>query len=272
VCATASNRMARQPLMTLTGRAGRTRTWSRARGQAQPQVTTGGDVDVTPSLPATTRRQNRILTARYQGESVPGSSSEPGNRPWTRGSPGTEGIPGLQPGPKFGLYMAEPVCVPKTSSTSCDQAIFVGQAAGVSLFSGAVLVEVGRFGQRFQRRGAVQGAVRPVLVMVGLVLAQDPPRMVLVPDEGAVQELASASPIRRSAIAFLRGVAALQSTVRMPASARTAPNAAVKFDPRSRIMNLARCACSPRSMSRLRACWAVAAQITLSCWPRSTFH
>jgi hypothetical protein len=81
--------------------------------------------------------------------------------------------------------------------------------------------------------------VRPVLIVVGLVLAQDPPQMVLVPDAGAVQELASASAIQRSMIAFMRGVATLQSTVRMPASARTASNAAVKFDPRSRIMNLA---------------------------------
>jgi hypothetical protein len=39
----------------------------------------------------------------------------------------------------------------------------------------------------------VQGAVRPVLVVVSLVLAQDPPQMVLVPDQGAVQELAAAS-------------------------------------------------------------------------------
>src|SRR5450755_1184953 len=62
--------------------------------------------------------------------------------------------------------------------------------------------------------------------------------MGLVPDQGAVQELAAASPIQRSAIAFMRGVATLQSTIRIPASARTASNAAVKFDPRSRIMNL----------------------------------
>jgi hypothetical protein len=59
--------------------------------------------------------------------------------------------------------------------------------------SDAVLVEIDRFRQRLQRRGAVQGAVRPMLVMVDLVLAQDPPQMVLVPDQGAVQELASAS-------------------------------------------------------------------------------
>ena len=41
----------------------------------------------------------------------------------------------------------------------------------------------------------------------------------------------------------MRGVRTLQSTVRIPASARTASNAAVKFEPRSRIMNLIRSAC-----------------------------
>ena len=91
-----------------------------------------------------------------------------------------------------GLGLA--VWVPITPSTSCDQAIFVDQATDGSLSSDAVLVEIDRFGQRFQRRGAVQGAVRPMLVVVALVIAQDPPQMVLVPDEGAVQELASPSP------------------------------------------------------------------------------
>ena len=38
------------------------------------------------------------------------------------------------------------LCVPKTSSTSCDQAIFVNQANGTSLFWDAVLVEIDRFG------------------------------------------------------------------------------------------------------------------------------
>jgi hypothetical protein len=36
--------------------------------------------------------------------------------------------------------------------------------------------------------------VRPVLIVVDLVLAQDPPQMGLVPDEGSVQQLATASP------------------------------------------------------------------------------
>jgi hypothetical protein len=35
--------------------------------------------------------------------------------------------------------------------------------------------------------------VWPVLIVVGLVLAQDLPQMVLIPDQGAVEKLASAS-------------------------------------------------------------------------------
>jgi hypothetical protein len=81
----------------------------------------------------------------------------------------------------------------ETSSTSRDQAIFIDQATDASLPSDAVLGQIDRLGQQFQRRGAVQGAARPVPIVVGLVLAQDPPQMVLVPHEGTVQELATAS-------------------------------------------------------------------------------
>jgi hypothetical protein len=46
-----------------------------------------------------------------------------------------------------GAEMAhDALCVPKTSSKSCDQAIFVDQATGASLSSDAVLVEIDRFG------------------------------------------------------------------------------------------------------------------------------
>jgi hypothetical protein len=38
------------------------------------------------------------------------------------------------------------VWVPITSSTSCDQVIFIDHASDVSLFSDAVLVEVDRLG------------------------------------------------------------------------------------------------------------------------------
>src|ERR1019366_4050361 len=63
---------------------------------------------------------------------------------------------------RFGAGWRAPgcLCVPITSSTSCDQVIFVDQAIDVSLSSDAVQVEVDRLGERFQRRGAAQGAVR----------------------------------------------------------------------------------------------------------------
>lgn len=83
--------------------------------------------------------------------------------------------------------------VPKTSSKSCEQAMFVDLATDASVSSDAVLLKIDGFGQRFQRRGAVQGAVRPVLIVVSLILTQDPAQMVLVPDESAVQEFAAAS-------------------------------------------------------------------------------
>jgi hypothetical protein len=70
--------------------------------------------------------------------------------------------------------------------------------------------------------------MRPVLIVVSFVAAQDPPQMGLVPDEGAVQAFASAS----AGPAFDDRVPAvvrmLQGTIRIPASARTAPDAAVK--------------------------------------------
>ena len=38
------------------------------------------------------------------------------------------------------------LCVPRTSSTSCDQAVFADQATDARLSSDAVLTEIGRFG------------------------------------------------------------------------------------------------------------------------------
>ena len=101
-----------------------------------------------------------------------------------------------------------------------------------SLFSDAVLLKIDRFAQRFRRRGCVQRAVRSVLIVMSLVITQDPPQLALVPGQGAVQELARHPPIQRSAIAFMRGVRTLQSTVRMPASVvEDRSDAAVKFEP-----------------------------------------
>ena len=56
------------------------------------------------------------------------------------------------------------------------------------------LIEVGdAIGQRAQRRGLLQGAVRPAGVVEGLVLAQDDHQMPLVPYQGPVQRLAPAA-------------------------------------------------------------------------------
>ena len=44
------------------------------------------------------------------------------------------------------LDNAADLCVPKTSSTSCDQAIFVNQATDASVFSDAVVIEIDRVG------------------------------------------------------------------------------------------------------------------------------
>jgi transposase len=117
--------------------------------------------------------------------------------------------------------------VPRTSSTSGDQAVFVDHAADAKVSSDTVLLKIDRFGERFQRRSGIERSVRPVLIVMGLVLAQDPPQMVLIPDEGASRSSRRHPPIQRSAIAFMRGVRTLQSTVRIPVSARIASNAAV---------------------------------------------
>jgi hypothetical protein len=51
-----------------------------------------------------------------------------------------------EPGSDPYFVMAYDLCVPKTSSESCDQAIFIDQGTGVSLFSDAVLAEIDRLG------------------------------------------------------------------------------------------------------------------------------
>ena len=106
-------------------------------------------------------------------EACPGQAGRDGD-----GQDPGEGRCGEQHCDDHGHVEDDELCVPRTSSTSCDQAIFVDQATGASVFSDAVLLQIDRFGQRCQRRGAVQRAVRPMLVMVGLVVAQDPPQMV----------------------------------------------------------------------------------------------
>src|SRR5260370_41735626 len=69
------------------------------------------------------------------------------------------------------------LCVPKTSSTPCGQAIFVDQATEASVFPDAALVEIGRLVWRVLRRGRPPGGGGPVGHVGGAVDAPGaPPR------------------------------------------------------------------------------------------------
>src|ERR1039458_3817929 len=108
-----------------------------------------------------------------------------------------------------------------------------------------------------------------MLVMVSLVLAQEPPQMVLVPDQGAVQELAAASADPALGDRVHAGAPDVAQHGPDPgAGQETASKMSVKSEPRSRIMNLTRCVCSPRSMSRLRACCVVHSPVGCKVTPR----
>ena len=70
----------------------------------------------------------------------------------------------------------------------CHQAIFVDHAPSAVAPPDAEVVQVGdAVWQRAERRGLVQGAVRPVHVAEVLVLAQHGHQVALVPDQGPVQ-------------------------------------------------------------------------------------
>ena len=55
-------------------------------------------------------------------------------------------VAGLRPAIGSRPYRSGPLSVPKTSSTSRDQAVFVDQAADAGLFPDAVLFKIDRFG------------------------------------------------------------------------------------------------------------------------------
>jgi hypothetical protein len=76
----------------------------------------------------------------------------------------------------------------------CHQAILVNYSSGtVAPEDPAVMQVRDAIGQRSQRRGLGQGAVRPVRIVEVLVLAQHDHQMPLIPDQGPVQELAAAA-------------------------------------------------------------------------------
>jgi hypothetical protein len=75
-------------------------------------------------------------------------------------------------------------------------------------------------------------------------------------DEGAVQEFAAASSDPAFGDRVHAGGPDVAEHDPDPGVGEDRMDAAVKFDPRSRIMSLTRSACPPRSIRRLRACWA----------------
>ena len=112
--------------------------------------------------------------------------------------PGTDRLcGGLDPGNGLNL----PSHHPQTGSPNsvgaenlCHQAILMNHAPSAVAPLDPELVQVGdAVWQRAQRRGLVQGAVRPVRVVEVLVLAQDGHQVPLVPDQRSVQQLASAA-------------------------------------------------------------------------------
>ena len=83
---------------------------------------------------------------------------------------------------------------PVGAENLCHQAVFMNHASGAVAALDPELIEVGdAIGQRAQRRGLLQGAVRLVGVAGGLVVAQDDHQMPLVPYQGPVQQLAPAA-------------------------------------------------------------------------------
>ena len=58
----------------------------------------------------------------------------------------TDGRPRIPAYLRVQVIVKLSLCVPKTSSRSCDQAILVDQATDASVSSDAVLVEIDRFG------------------------------------------------------------------------------------------------------------------------------
>jgi len=231
-------------------------------------------------VPRARRRRSRSLTrpADPRRSSRQGRSDRPRGRA-PSGSPRRETSPHTQdasqrrtpPAPdRRRDRRARPLpslWVPRTSSTSRNQVILVDQTTDASLSSDAVLLKIDRFGQRFQRRCRVQGTVRPVLIMVVLVVAQDLLQMALVPDKGAVQELASASPdpafgnrVHAERLHVAHGPDPGISEDRVECGGEVRATVAD--------MNFIRSACSPRSMIRLRACWVVHSPVGYSVTPR----
>ncbi|MFF5233584.1 hypothetical protein [Dactylosporangium sp. NPDC000521] len=89
-------------------------------------------------------------------------------------------------------------------------------------------------------------------VVEGLELAERVQEVALVPDQGAVQESLRQLSIQRSMMEFIRGIRMPVVMTVSPVSVIRASKAAVNFESRSRIKNLALLPTSSRSITTLR--------------------
>src|SRR5215472_3006424 len=80
------------------------------------------------------------------------------------------------------------------AENQCHQAILMNHATGAITSLNPELVKVGDVvGERAQRRGLLQGAVRPVGVVEVFVLSQHGHKVPLVPYQGPVEQFAAAA-------------------------------------------------------------------------------
>ena len=96
------------------------------------------------------------------------------------------------------------LCVPKIPSMSHDLRVFVDDTAGQVSSAGSERVKVcDGFGQEFEVCGLSGGAV---LVVVDLVLSQQPQKKSLIPGQGAVEQVppASADPPLHDRVVMMR--------------------------------------------------------------------
>src|SRR4051794_16839454 len=114
----------------------------------------------------------------------------------------------------------------------------------------------GLLGDRRSRTGWAQleRSMRPLAVVMRGVLGQHPAEVPL--PKISIRSVSSVRTVltRRSAKQFARGQRGGILTTSIPASASTASNEAANCPARSRTRNRNRPTCSPRSMTRLRAC------------------
>jgi hypothetical protein len=110
--------------------------------------------------------------------------------------------------------------------------------------------------------------MRAMSVVVAGELGQDLTKMPLAEDQDVIEHSRRSVPTNRSAYEFARGDRTGVLITRVAFPAKTWSNAAVNLRSRSRIKNLNRPAWSPRSMSRLRACWVVQAPAGCAVTPK----